>query len=227
MAGFRAAAEEFERLHGKMSNDELRQFKAEWKKANGLPENSGSRHREDPRDVPVDRRQAYVNDAYKSAGAKFTGIKEWLSKVGDRMAPGDEHERNRKERILERAVEHMGNKLNHLLTGASMTERLLPEYGGDETYDETVDFNFPGRKGSETNPVRLESQHLGMPTNSEQGIEEIPKEVGKARFRKGSHENPIRLDPVYLPDDRGLSPDDGLRTEEVTIKVPPKRVAKR
>jgi hypothetical protein len=259
MAGFRAAAEEFERVHGKMSNDELRQFKAEWKQANGGQQaGSGSRPAGKPSKSPQDA-NAYVREAYTDAGKNVAGagrsikdwlskaalsagetaapaseeeaekvetgvhnIGQWLSKVGDRMMPGDAHSRDRKEDALKRAVERMGNKLNELLSGESRFEQLQPEFARKPVRLSPVDLP-QGARGSPSNPIELEPVSDDELLNTElpagHDIEAMPKEVAALRFRKGGRENPLRLDPINLPED---APDEGLRTGEVVINVPPR-----
>lgn len=248
MAGFRAAAEEFERTHGPMSNNELRQFKAEWKQANGGGvATPNARPAKSPPDANAYTREAYMDAGKNASGAArgigdwlsnaagkvkdavtsdpYEGLKEdaagkrqaigdWLGKARDHIAPTDVHENNRKEEILKRMVEHVGHKIGSLLTGDSMTEELQPEYQNM-------------REGDPDNPMVLDDIKLSPDPS---GVEQMPVEVAKARFRKGGRENPVRLGPVNLPDDRALpegEPDGGLRTDEVTIDVPRRKVAKR
>lgn len=130
-------------------------------------------------------------------------VGNWLSKAKHHLL-GSDDVLEKESLMRSRTREHALNELNNLLTGEPTEEHLRPEYGGDEPYNETIDFNFPARSGSKANPVRLNPVPLDMPTNKEQGIERAPKE-----FRD-----------VWLPTN---SPEDELRTEEVIINVPRNR----
>lgn len=258
-AAFRKAVEEVEHELGPMSDSEFRQFKQQWRGSNPSP-SGGPVGGGDPRDLPVDRRQGYVKDAYTDAGKNVSGaarsIGDWLksaqnkaiaavapgseegaenyeaglhnlgsmlSGIGDRMAPGSSDDRDRKEEVLQRAVERMGNKLKELLTGESRFEELQPDAARKPVRLDPITL---GEKGSSENPIQLEPVADNEPFDEvaePAGVEVMPKEVAAVRFRKGGRENPVRLPAVDLPED---SPE--LRTGEVTIDVPARRkLAKR
>lgn len=218
MGTFREAVEEMEREEGRrLSNAEIRAFKDIWVK-----ENPKASWKNPASHAPAleDPRAAYVRETYAEPAKKVTetarNIGEWLSKAKHHLL-GSEDALDKASLKRSRTREHALNELNNLFTGESTEEKLLPEYGGKEPDEETIEFNFPGRVGSKSNPVHLkDAVSVGIPTNHEQGIEEMPEEVSKLRFRSGSRENPVRLPPINLPEDE-------LRTDEVIINVPRKR----